>query len=182
MKQALGFIELKSIPAGVQATDEMLKSGNVELVMSSAICPGKYMTIITGAVGAVQAALRTGERVGGTFVIEAFMISNIHDSVMPALIGCQELPPLSSIGMIETIDGISAILAADAAAKASNITLIEVRIARGLGGKAFITLTGDVSSVNTAIEAAKSALSETGTITSHITIANPHPDIKNALV
>ncbi len=182
MKKALGFIELKSIPAGVQATDEMLKSGNVELVMSTAICPGKYITIISGDVGAVQASVKTGEKIGGYFVIDSFMISNIHDSVIPAMIGAQELPDLQAIGMIETIDGISSILAADAAAKASNITLIEIRIARGLGGKAFITLTGEVSSVKTAIAAAVDVLKETGSITSYMTIANPHKDIKHALV
>lgn len=179
---ALGFIELKSIPVGVEATDEMLKSGNVELVMSSAICPGKYMTMISGDVGAVRASVATGEKVGGSFVIDAFIIPNIHDAVMPALLGVQELPELDAIGMIETIDGISSILAADAAVKASKINLLEVRIARGLGGKAFITMTGDISAVNTAIDAAIKALEDTGMITSHIAIANPHKDTKNALV
>ncbi len=182
LDKALGFIEFKTIPVGVEATDEMLKAGNVELVMSSAICPGKYLSIITGDVGAVKNSIRNGEVTGGSYVIDSFTIPNIHNSVMPALLGIQEVPELESIGMIETIDGISSILAADAAAKASNIKLLEVRIARGLGGKAFLTMTGDISAVKTAINAAINELSSTGTITSHIAIANPHKDIRNALV
>lgn len=182
MNKALGFIELKSIPVGVEATDEMLKSGNVELITSTAMCPGKYMSMIAGDVGAVRASVQTGEKVGGSSVIDSFMISNIHDSVMPALLGIQEAPELNSIGMIETIDGISCILAADACAKASNVKLLEIRIARGLGGKAYLTMTGDISSIKTAIDAAINELSELGTITSHIAIANPHKDIKKALV
>ena len=35
--------------------------------------------------------------------------------------------------------------AADAAAKAATVTLMEVRLAMALGGKAFCTMTGDVA-------------------------------------
>lgn len=71
MKKALGFIEFKTIPVGIEATDEMLKSGNVELVTSTPICPGKFMTIISGDVGAVQSSIKTGERIGDSYVIDA---------------------------------------------------------------------------------------------------------------
>lgn len=181
MKRALGFIEFKSIPVGIEATDQMLKSGNVELVASTPICPGKYMTIISGDVGAVNASVREGERIGQNFTIDAFVIANINEKVMPALTGSSELPDITSLGMVETIDGISAILAADAAVKASNVDLIEVRIARGMGGKAYFTLTGEVSAVNTAISAAKDTLKESGTITSYTVIPRPHKDIKRVL-
>ena len=143
MKKALGFIEFKTIPVGIEATDEMLKSGNVELVTSTPICPGKFMTIISGDVGAVQSSIKTGERIGDSYVIDAYMISNINEKVMPALTGTMPMPEIESLGMVETIDGISSILAADAAAKASNIDLIEIRIARGLGGTADFIGTGE---------------------------------------
>lgn len=181
MKRALGFIEFKSIPVGIEATDQMLKSGNVELVTSTPICPGKYMTIISGDVGAVKASVREGERIGEHYVIESFVIANINQKVMPALTGVMPIPEIISLGMVETIDGISAILAADAAVKASNVDLIEVRIARGMGGKAYFTLTGEVAAVNTAIAAAKEALKESGTITSYTVIPRPHKDLKFVL-
>ena len=181
MKKALGFIEFKTIPVGIEATDEMLKSGNVELVTSTPICPGKFMTIISGDVGAVQSSIKTGERIGDSYVIDAYMISNINEKVMPALTGTMPMPEIESLGMVETIDGISSILAADAAAKASNIELIEIRIARGLGGKAYFIVTGEVSSVNRAIQAAIDVLKETSSITSHTVIARPHKDLKNIL-
>ena len=114
MKKALGFIEFKTIPVGIEATDEMLKSGNVELVTSTPICPGKFMTIISGDVGAVQSSIKTGERIGDSYVIDAYMISNINEKVMPALTGTMPMPEIESLGMVETIDGISSILAADA--------------------------------------------------------------------
>ncbi|MGI6108627.1 MAG: BMC domain-containing protein [Eubacteriaceae bacterium] len=181
MKKALGFIEFKTIPVGIEATDEMLKSGNVELVTSTPICPGKFITIISGDVGAVQSSVRTGEKVGGSYVVDSFMIANINEKVMPALTGTMPLPDVESLGMVETIDGISSILAADAAAKASNIDLLEIRIARGLGGKAYFIITGEVSSVKRAIQASIDVLKDTGSITSHTVIARPHKDIRSAL-
>ena len=43
----------------------------------------------------------------------------------------------------------------DEAAKAANITLIEVRMGYSIGGKGFVTLTGDVGAVRAAVAAAK---------------------------
>lgn len=97
------------------------------------------MTIISGDVGAVQSSIKTGERIGDSYVIDAYMISNINEKSAPALTGTMPMPEIESLGMVETIDGISSILAADAAAKASNIELIEIRIARGLGGKRILS-------------------------------------------
>ena len=59
MGKSIGLIELKSIPAGVQTADEMLKAANVELLVATAICPGKYIIIISGQVGAVKSSMET---------------------------------------------------------------------------------------------------------------------------
>ena len=48
----------------------------------------------------------------------------------------------------------SAIQAGDFGAKAAKVTFIEVRTGFALGGKGFVTLTGDVGAVRAAIEAA----------------------------
>ena len=45
-------------------------------------------------------------------------------------------------------------MAADVAVKAANVRLIEIRIGFAIGGKGFVTLTGDVGSVRAAVAAA----------------------------
>ncbi|MDP1995377.1 MAG: BMC domain-containing protein, partial [Ignavibacteria bacterium] len=47
---SLGLIEMSSIAAGMQAADIMLKTSQVELILSRTICSGKYMTLIGGEV------------------------------------------------------------------------------------------------------------------------------------
>lgn len=54
MRKAVGFVEIKSIPVGIQTADEMVKAGNVELLLSTPICPGKYVIIVGGHVGPVK--------------------------------------------------------------------------------------------------------------------------------
>jgi len=40
--------------------DTMLKAANVELILSRSICSGKYMVMVRGEVGAVEAAVSAG--------------------------------------------------------------------------------------------------------------------------
>lgn len=181
MKKAVGFIEFKSIPIGIEATDDMLKAGNVDLMMASPLCPGKYVTIISGDVGAVQASIKNGERIGGIYVLESHVIPNIHPDVLPAMLGAGDITDVKALGIVETINAISSIMVGDIAVKASNVDLIEIRIARGLGGKGFVLLTGEISSVKTAIKAAEADMRDLGVITSYSVIASPHKDIKKVI-
>lgn len=182
MKQAIGFIEFKSIPIGIEATDQMLKAGNVDLISATPLCPGKYVTLIAGDVGAVRSSIKDGEQAGGIHMLESHVIPNIHRDVLPALMGAVEVKDVKSLGIIETINAISSIVVADTAVKASNVQLIEVRLARGLGGKAFVLLTGEVSSVKTAVRSAEAAMADYGVITSTSVIASPHKDIVGAIL
>ncbi len=47
--------------------------------------------------------------------------------------------------------------AADAAVKTARVSLIEIRLAMALGGKAFATLTGDVAAVRSAVDSGAAA-------------------------
>ncbi len=181
MKKSLGWIELKSIPMGIKVADEMLKSADIKIILSSPVCPGKYVVIIYGRVGAVKSALRDGNELGGIFVVESDMLSNVHDDVVPAISGICDVKELKSLGVIETISALSSIAAGDIAVKSSNVELVDIRIARGLGGKGFVIITGEISSVKTAINACLNSLKDRGVVTSHVVISSPHKDILNTI-
>ena len=59
-----------------------------------------------------------------------------------------------AVGVLEFFSIASAVKAADVAAKAADVSLIEVRMGLAVGGKGFVTLTGQVSAVRTAVAAA----------------------------
>jgi microcompartment protein CcmL/EutN len=178
MKRAIGLLELKNITTGIQAADAMLKAANVEMVLAQAMCPGKYVVMVSGDVGAVQSAISSGKSVGGMEnVVDEFVLPNLHDSVFPALSGCTAITELKALGVIESYSVASAIVAADTAAKAASIELLEVRLARGMGGKAVVTLTGDVGAVNAAVRAGSNAIKESGFLVDQLVLAAPHPNL-----
>ena len=152
MGRAIGMVELSSIARGIETSDSMLKAAQVELLRSVTVCPGKYMVIVGGDTGAVRASL---EAAGGEFVVDTLLIPSVHEQVFPAISGTVEVTDPQAVGVIEYYSIASAIEAADAAAKAAQITLIEVRTGYAIGGKGFVVLTGDVGAVRAAIDAAK---------------------------
>src|SRR5499426_2381063 len=133
-KNSIGLIELSSIAAGFQVADAMLKAADVDLVLSRSICSGKYMVMVRGDVAAVEAAVSAG--IAGTrfSVIDSFVIPNLHESVFPAIAGANKVEALEALGVVESFSVASLIEGADAAVKAANVQLIEIRLAMALGG------------------------------------------------
>lgn len=182
MSTALGLLEFKTIPVAVATTDEMLKSAEVELIMACPICPGKYITIISGEVANVTTAVERGTVAGGIFLISSHTITNISPKILPALTGSTMVDNLESLGIIETIAAVGAIVAGDILAKSGQVELIEIRLARGLGGKGEVFYTGELGSVEAATKTALERLGEEGGIVSSVIIARPHPALWGAII
>lgn len=157
MGNSVGMIELSSIAKGIETCDSMLKSADVELLRASTICPGKYMVIIGGDTGSVDASMKVGEEVAAQFLVDKLLIANVSEQLMPAISSTSQVPTEGAIGVIEFYSVASAIVAADTAAKAAAINLIEVRTGFAIGGKGFVTMSGDVSAITEAIKAAEAA-------------------------
>ena len=182
MNNALGMVEIQSIPTGMEAGDAMLKAASVRLVNAQAVCAGKYIVVVDGEVAAVTASVRAGDAVAGTSLVNSIVISGIHEQVAPAINACSEVGQVAAIGAMECYSLCAAVVAADAAVKAAEVDLIEVRLGRGLGGKAFITLTGDVAAVRAAIEAGSSVKEAQGLMARSVVIPSPHPDMIQSLI
>ncbi len=150
---AIGMIEVNSIAQGILASDIMVKSANIELIRNSTICPGKFVVIISGETSDVETAINEGKSICGHMLVDELIISNVHSQVIPAISLTNQVENYGAIGVLEYYSVASAILAADKAAKASNVTLIEIRIGYAIGGKGFVTMTGSVSDVEEAVNA-----------------------------
>ena len=89
MFKAIGVIELKSIPKGVEATDAALKSAGVELVAAHPACPGKYEIILTGSISNVSAAVSHVLNKFDGYIIDSSVMGRIDEQVISALFGTQ---------------------------------------------------------------------------------------------
>ena len=177
MAAAIGLVELSSIAKGIEVADTMLKRARVDVVVNRSICPGKYMILIGGDVDAVDASVRTGVELGDTHVVDQFIIPNVHPSVFPALSGVNQIHELQALGILEAFSVASIIEAADAAVKAASVELIAIHAAMAIGGKGYVTFTGDVGSVQSAVDVGAEILTRRGLLVEKIVIPSPRKEI-----
>ncbi|MBJ7221579.1 MULTISPECIES: BMC domain-containing protein [unclassified Brenneria] len=182
MSHAIGVVELSSIAKGMEVADLMMKSARVDLLVCKTLCPGKYLLMIGGDVGAVSQAVRHGEQQSGSLLVDSLILPNIHASVLPALSGLNPVANRQSAGIVETWSAAACIAAADRAVKAANVTLVRVHMAYGIGGKCYLVLTGDIADVSTAVEVAGQSAGEKGLLVYRSVIPRPHDALWRQLV
>lgn len=182
MDPAIGLIETNSIAAGIQVGDAMVKRAAVHLLEARSICPGKYMVLISGETAPVEEAMQAGRALGADAIVDQLLLPNVHRGVFPAIAGAVEMERVEALGIIETITVATAIVAADAAVKAADVTLTEIRLANGLGGKSFVLLVGDVSNVEAAVEAGARPARAEGLLVRAVVIPQLHPEMKARIV
>ncbi len=177
--QSIGLIELSSVATGYQVEDVMLKAAKVQVLLARSICSGKFLIAVAGDVASVTTAVEAGGAAAGASLIERRQIARVHPSVLQAISQSVEINPkdLRSIGVIETFSASSIIDAADAAVKSANVTLLKVHLAMALGGKGFVMMAGDVSSVQAAVEAGSKAAAEEGMLVARGVIPAPSEEL-----
>ena len=152
---------------------------NIQLLMARSICSGKFLIVVSGDVTSVQAALLAGAAAAGASLIERRQIARVHPAVLAAISNAVDIDPreLRSIGVIETFSAASIIEVADTAVKSANVTLLRVHLAMALGGKGFLLMAGDVSSVQAAVAAGAKVAGDDGMLVGKGVIAAPSPEL-----
>ena len=177
MLQTVGVIELKSIAKGILACDEILKSAEIQLISAHTACPGKYEIIITGQLSNVQIAIDRATDNYGEYVLDSTVMGRIEPTVIKALFGGVADCAKGAIGVIETFSGTSAIKAADSAVKAAAVEIMAMSISRGMGGKGYVVVTGDIADVTAAVETGAEYAKNQGLLAGTSLLAAPHEDL-----
>ncbi|SHE90708.1 BMC domain-containing protein [Clostridium fallax] len=178
MNNALGLVEYLKIPTGMVALDKMCKTSDIKVVYAATLCPGKYVVLFKGTLASVKAALELSEKEFLSNTIDTMILGNPKEEIYNAISGTTSAKIEGALGIVESYSVASIVEASDIAAKSNEISLIELRLARGMCGKSFFTITGDLASVESAIEISSKYLKEKGMYLDSGVIANPDKDIK----
>ena len=173
MKKAIGMVEFKTVSTGILAADTIIKTADTDIIEAQTVCPGKYIILFSGSISAVKASIEAVENRFPEQLIDSFLLGNPNDKIFPALYGATEVKNKSALGVLETFSAAAIFVAADEASKAASIELIEMRVARGMCGKSYVFLTGEIAAVEAAIEKAKKAIEKSGMYLDSSIIANP---------
>jgi microcompartment protein CcmL/EutN len=173
---ALALIELSSIARGYQVADTMVKKAPVALIDCRPVSPGKFLVLVTGDVASVDEAFRAGMAIAGDRVVDKLFLAQADPQIGPAVRGAIPAAGIESLAVVETTTVASAILAADAAVKVAAVRIVEMQLARGIGGKAFFSLSGQLAEIEAAVEAATGIVDGALVAATEI-IPAPHDDL-----
>lgn len=180
--EAIGILESNSIAKGIEAADAVLKAADTTLLYAKPVCPGKYTILFYGDVAAVSASLEAGAAVVDAHLVDSVVIPRVHPQVIQAINLSTTPDGVNAVGVMEFFSVTAAVYAADAAAKAADVTLMDVRLGVGIGGKSFAILTGEVAAVEEAVRCGMATGEEKGLAVTSTVIPSPRKEIFEALL
>ena len=167
---AIAVLEFDSIAIGTHAADAMVKKASIELFRAGSVQPGKYVVLIGGTVADVDESYVEGLRVGADALTDEIFLPDIHRQAYDAVAGKRQALSGDALGVIEASGLAATVVAADKAIKAARVSIVEVRLGDGLGGKGITHLTGAVHDVQTAVEAGLAAAGRPNVTVRHTVI------------
>ncbi|HUW09060.1 MAG TPA: BMC domain-containing protein [Anaerolineae bacterium] len=174
---ALALLEFTSIAAGIEAADAMVKRAPIEVIVAGTVQPGKYLVMIGGEVAAVEESLAAGRHVGGEAAVDFVYLPHVHPQVVEAVCGGRQPEATDALGIVETSTVAAAIHAADAGIKGAEVSILEVRLADGLGGKGIVLFSGVVANVEAAVEIGVGALERPELLVRQVVIPQLHREM-----
>lgn len=177
MLPALALIEAASIARGMVISDRCCKKAPIVLLKSEPVSPGKFLTLFCGDVASVEEAFNEGIQTAGTTLVDRLYLPGVHDDLLLRLTRPASSPmsEIDSLGIVETYTVAACLCAADAALKAADCQLLEMRLGAGLGGKGYFVLSGRLDSIEASVESARKVLT-TEQLTAVEIVARPDPD------
>ncbi len=173
---ALGLIEVASVARGMVVADVMAKKALIRILQAQPVTPGKFVVVVVGGEEEVSESMAIGLELAGDTLVDRLYLPKVDPQITPAMSGDVQVKQIEAMGIIETFSVAAAILAADRAVKAAEVRLVQLRLARGLGGRAFFILSGELHQVEAAVEEGRGIIHDGMLLTTEI-IARPHADL-----
>lgn len=180
--ETVGILESSSIAKGIEAADAVIKAAEVELLYAKPVCPGKYSIVFYGEVAAVEASRDAGCMRLENYLVDSVVIPRVHPQVIRTISLSSEPEFRESVGVMEFYSVTAAVYAADAAVKAAEVHLLDIRLGIGIGGKSFVILTGEVAAVTEAVRCGTAEGQKRGLVVATVVIPGPSEEIFRQLL
>ena len=181
VQTAIGMIELSSLARGLVAGDQIVKRAPVNLHTAEAVSNGKFILLFSGDVSSVEESLQAGIGVSGDYLVDQVFLPQIHPQVTNYLNNPNQKVLIDSLGVIETVSVATIIHVADAVCKTAPVDLVEIILAKGIGGKGFCLFSGDLADVEASLEAGGEIAQRLEKLTKKELIPSPHKEFSTLL-
>ena len=171
---ALAVLDFAQIPAGLEATDAMLKKAPVAFFRSGTVTAGRYLTLIGGTPASVEEALAEGLAHAGGQLLDHLYLADVHPRLLDALEGRRGEDGTGGLLVLETSTPASIVLACEKALKGTLVDLVEVRLSdAGLAGKGLALFRGDLHELEAAVDIVTTVLAPAAGASFRV-LARPH--------
>ncbi|MBN2446508.1 MAG: BMC domain-containing protein [Phycisphaerae bacterium] len=178
---AIAVLEFDSVAVGTRTADAMVKKAPITVFRVGTVQPGKFIIMVGGSVAAVDESRTEGLRVGESSLRDEIFLPDVHEQVFDAISRKRRANTGDALGIIETCVIPTNIAAADKAVKTADVTIIEIRLGDGLGGKGITHVTGLLHDVEAAVEAAVAVASKPGICVNHTIIPIQHGELRGQI-
>ena len=116
------------------------KKSLATIKIAKAVTPGKFLIIFTANIAEGEESFNIALEQAESKLIDSLFIPQAHFALIPAMSGIFQSNNGESIGIIETKNISNCINATDIALKFADVSLINMQLAKGIGGKGYILL------------------------------------------
>lgn len=180
MNDALALVEVDSVARGLRCLDALVKKAPVKVLEANLVEPGRFLILFEGGVAEVEESYAEAVAWAESGLVDRLLLPMVHRAVLSGLRGHTDLrsaEEMDTLGVIEGSRVASTLEAADRSLKDADVNLAGLRVAGGLGGRAYYVVFGAQHDVEAALEAGQAVLEARSNLHRIERIARPHPEL-----
>ncbi len=177
MADALALLELDSVASGLAAVDSLVKRAPVEVLEANLVEPGRFLILVAGGVAEVEESVAAVEERHETALLTRMLLPMVHPGLLAGVHGEEHAETPDTIGVVEGTNVAGTLEAADRSLKEADVILAGIRLAIGLGGRAYYVVSGQHPDVEAALDAGREVLESRGSLHRIECITRPHDEM-----
>lgn len=173
---ALAVVELTSLARAYVVLDALVKRARVTVLGHREVTPGKTVILFGGREEETLEAHAAALGASATSLVDDLLLAQAHPQLWTALAGGTTARRGDAAAIVELSTVASTLLALDSALKTTDVAVVKLRLAAGIGGRGLFVLSGQLDEVQAASETARGCVAQDRLLGCEL-VSHPHDEI-----
>ncbi len=173
---ALAVVEIASMARAYVVLDALVKRAQVTVLGHRELTPGKTVILFGGGEEETLEAHAAALGASATHLVDDLLLPQAHPQIWAGLDGDATPRRGDAAAIVELATVASTLLAADCALKTTDVQLLKLRLAAGIGGRGLFVLGGELADIEAAAEAGVAAVQPERRVACEV-VSQPHDEV-----